>query len=109
MTKAHEIARKHLKQNADYQLKFYDTNDSTRFFEESQAVWLYDTSKKVGVCSKLTCKWKGPYIISKKIDHYFLKDLKSKEAKCITLTGCFLIKAEIFRDGTKDQGIDSIP
>lgn len=49
------------------------------FFEESQAVWLYDASKKVGVCSKLTCKWKGPYIISKKIDDItFLKILKAK-------------------------------
>lgn len=42
-------------------------------------MWLYDASKKVGVCSKLTCKWKGPYIISKKIDDItFLKILKAK-------------------------------
>lgn len=63
-------ARKHIKQNARYQKKYYDTKATTILFGEGQAVWLYDASKKEGVCSKLTCtcKWKGPYIITKRID-----------------------------------------
>lgn len=36
LTRAHEIARKHIKQNADYQKKYYDTKASTRFFKEGQ-------------------------------------------------------------------------
>lgn len=42
LTKAYEIARKHLTENADYQKKYYDTEASTRFFEEGQSVLLYD-------------------------------------------------------------------
>ena len=68
LIKAHETARKNLKQNANYQKKYYDTKARHRLFQEGQPVWLYDASRKVGVCSKLTCKWKGPYVITKKID-----------------------------------------
>ena len=68
LSKVHEFARKNLKQNADYQKKYYDTKTKVRKFEEGQPVWLYDASKRPGVCSKLTSKWKGPYVITKKID-----------------------------------------
>ena len=68
LAKVHELARNCLKQNANYQKKYYDSKAEVRKFYEGQPVWLYDASKKVGVCSKLTCKWKGPYVITKKID-----------------------------------------
>ena len=68
MTKDHTLARKNLKQNSDYQKRHYDLKAVKREFRIGQAVWLYDASKKVGVCHKHTSKWKGPYIITKKID-----------------------------------------
>jgi hypothetical protein len=66
LSKAHELARKCLKQNTRYQKKYYDSKAEMRKFQEGQPVWQYDASKKVGVCSKLTCKWKGPYVIIKR-------------------------------------------
>ena len=77
------MARKHLKKNSDYQKKYYDTKAKRRDFEEGQPVWLYDASKKVGVCSKLTCKWKGPYAISKKIDDitFLVKRSRTQQVK----------------------------
>ncbi|KAK3083019.1 hypothetical protein FSP39_011806 [Pinctada imbricata] len=79
----HEMARKHLKKNSDYQKKYYDTKATRRDFEEGQPVWLYDASKKVGVCSKLTCKWKGPYVITKKIDDitFLVKRSRTQQGK----------------------------
>ena len=68
MTKANTLARKRLKQNSDYQKRHYDLKAVKREFRIGQAVWLYDASKKVGVCHKLTSKWKGSYVITKKID-----------------------------------------
>ncbi|KAK3106610.1 hypothetical protein FSP39_023509 [Pinctada imbricata] len=68
LTKAHQITRKHLKKSSDYQKKHYDIKSSKRSLEIGQAVWLYDATRKVGVCHKLTSKWKGPYLVVKKID-----------------------------------------
>ena len=81
LSKVHELARKCLKQNADYQKKYYDTKAQVREFEEGQPVWLYDTSKRLGVCSKLTCKWKGPYVITKKIDDITFVVKRSQKQK----------------------------
>lgn len=64
----HEIARKSLKQSSNYRKKHYDLKASKRSFKVGQPVWLYEPGRKVGVCTKLTSPWKGPYIIEKKID-----------------------------------------
>ena len=64
----HEIARKCLKKSAIYQKRHYDLKAKKRSFVPGQAVWAYEPLRKVGVCTKLTSPWKGPYIIEKKID-----------------------------------------
>jgi hypothetical protein len=66
--KSHILARKHLKQNSEYQKRHYDLKAVKRTLQVGQPVWLYDASKKVGVCHKLTSKWKGPYVITRKLD-----------------------------------------
>ena len=68
LARAHEIARKHLKVNADYQKRHYDLRAKKRSLHQGQAVWLSDPHRKAGVCTKLTCKWKGPFLVLKKID-----------------------------------------
>ncbi|CAG2220993.1 Retrovirus-related Pol polyprotein from transposon 17.6,Retrovirus-related Pol polyprotein from transposon 297 [Mytilus edulis] len=64
----HAFARKALKKVSIYQKKRYDLNAKKRIFKRGEAVWIYDPIRKKGVCSKLTPKWKGPFIIEKRID-----------------------------------------
>ena len=68
LVRAHEIARKHLKVNADYQNRHYDLGAKKRSLHQGQAVWLSVPHRKVGACTKLTSKWKGPFLVLKKID-----------------------------------------
>lgn len=62
------IARKSLKKAAVYQKRHYDLKSRKNSFNVGQAVWIYDPSRKIGRCPKLTSKWKGPFIVEKKID-----------------------------------------
>ena len=55
----HELARKNLKNKV---------KSKKRMFKVGQLVWLNDPTRKIGVCSKLSAKWKGPYIITKCMD-----------------------------------------
>lgn len=45
LAKVHELARNCLKQNSNYQTKYYDSKAEVRKFYEGQSVWLYDASK----------------------------------------------------------------
>lgn len=64
----HELGREKLKQSVKYQKKHYVIGARKKYYKEGQAVWLHDTSRKVGVCQKLAHRWKGPYVVIKKID-----------------------------------------
>ncbi|CAC5420431.1 Transposon Ty3-I Gag-Pol polyprotein,Transposon Ty3-G Gag-Pol polyprotein [Mytilus coruscus] len=64
----HAFARNALKKVSIYQKKRYDINAKKRYFKRGEAVWIYDPIRKKGVCSKLTPKWKGPFVIEKRID-----------------------------------------
>ena len=83
LSDVHETARRHIKQNTEYQKKHYDVKTKHREFDVGQPVWLYDASKRVGVCSKLTCKWKGPYVIMKRLDDvtYLVKRSPKQKGK----------------------------
>ena len=80
---SHELARKHLKQNSDYQKRHYDLKAFKRDFSVGQPVWLYDASKRMGVCHKLTSRWKGPYVVTRKLDDitYLVKRSKKQAGK----------------------------
>jgi hypothetical protein len=79
----HELGRKKLEQSIIYQKKHYGIKSKTKSYKEGQAVWLHDTSRKVGVCKKLSYRWKGPYVVLKKIDDltYLIKRSKNAIAK----------------------------
>ncbi|CAG2230871.1 unnamed protein product [Mytilus edulis] len=83
MSKSHVLARKHLKQNSEYQKRHYDLKAVKRELQVGQAVWLYDASKKKGICHKLTSKWKGPYVVTRKIDDitYLVRRSKKQPGK----------------------------
>ncbi len=71
LTQAHDQARLSLKKNAEYRKLYYDTRGKQakmRSLDVGQAVWLHDPARKVGVCHKLANKWKGPYLVTRKLD-----------------------------------------
>ena len=65
---AHAIARRHLQTTSEYQKRHYDIRAKKQAFCPGQAVWLADPSRKAGVCTKLSSKWKGPFLVLKRID-----------------------------------------
>ena len=81
----HEIARKVLKSKSQYRKRHYDLKAKKRVFNPGDPVWLHDTSRRKGVCNKLTPQWKGPYVITKRIDDlvYLVKHSQSTPAKAI--------------------------
>jgi hypothetical protein len=68
MEEVHELARKYTKRNVLYQKKQYDLHAKKVQYSPGQLVWLYDHTRKKGICQKLKSKWRGPYLIIKKID-----------------------------------------
>ena len=75
--------QKNLKQNSEYQKRYYDLMAKKRELKPGQPVWLYDASKRKGVCHKLTAKWKGPYVVTRKVDDltYLVKKSKKQLGK----------------------------
>jgi hypothetical protein len=64
----HAITRKSLKRVSQYQKRRYDLKAKKQSFKKGQSVWIYEPTRKIGVCSKFASKWKGPFIVEKKID-----------------------------------------
>ena len=83
LAKAHEIARRNLHTHAVYRKRNYDLKARRQSIKPGQAVWLYNPTRRVGVCSKLTSKWKGPYVIIRKLDNvtYLVKNSTKQKAK----------------------------
>lgn len=81
----HNCARKVLKKRTSYQKRHYDLKAKKRSFCIGDAVWMHDPTRRPGVCSKLSPQWKGPFIITKKIDDlvYLVKRTASAPTKAI--------------------------
>ena len=79
---AHRIARRHLKVNSEYQKRHYDIKAKKRSLFPGQAVWLADPTRKKGVCTKLSPRWKGPFLVIKKLDDltYLVKKSEKQRA-----------------------------
>jgi predicted transcriptional regulator len=96
MKQAHKLARKYLKQNAIYQKRHYDLKAKERSFKVGQPVWLHDPVRKVGVCQKMTSPWKGPYLITRKIDDitYMVKKFQKQPAKAYHIDRLMLYRGQ---------------
>ena len=73
----HDIARRHLKKSAIYQKRRYDLKAKKQTLRKGQAVWAYEPARKIGICTKLTSRWKGPFIVEKRIDDVTYRIKKS--------------------------------
>ena len=58
---AHQSARHNNRKATLRQKKNYDHRTQSKTFQQGDAVWLYDASRKKGVCPKFQCPWKGPF------------------------------------------------
>ena len=87
LVKVHEVARKNLKKQAVYRKKYYDTKAKSRQLTQGQAVWLHDPARKPGVCTKLANRWKGPYVITKRLDDltYLIQTSSRKPCKAVDI------------------------
>ena len=83
VAKAHDVARSNLHTHSVYQKRRYDLKARKQLLEPGQAVWLYNPTRRVGVCSKLTSKWKGPYVVIRRLDDvtYLVKNSPKQKAK----------------------------
>ena len=84
LNEAHNLARKSLKKQTTYQQRHYDLHATKRSFQPGQLVWIHNPIRKTGVCQKLSMQWRGPYLITKKIDD--LSYLVKKTAKGVPKT-----------------------
>ena len=68
LDKVHVAARKSLKREAGYRKRRYDLHAKKRKFTEGDLVWVHDTAPKPGISQKLAPHWKGPFLVTKRID-----------------------------------------
>lgn len=81
----HDFARKNLKKQAIYRKRYYDIKAKTRALQNGQAVWLHDPTIKPGVCHKLSNRWRGPYLVYKRLDDltYLIRTSASGSKKVV--------------------------
>ena len=78
LEKVHKLARKQLKKSSCHQKRNYDLRAMKKSLTVGQPVWVYQPVRKVGVCTKLTSPWKGPYLVIKRLDDITYKIKKNK-------------------------------
>ena len=82
---AHDTARKFLREQSIYRKKIYDRSSKSKEFKLHSPIWLHDPVRRPRVCTKLSNKWKGPYLTEKRIDDltYLVRVSPSKPLKAI--------------------------
>ena len=82
LLRAHEVARKHLRQAAHHQRETYDIMTSQHHYEEGQLVWYLNETRKEGICPKYQPTYLGPCVITRKfydfIFNIFLNQFDSR-------------------------------
>ena len=68
LAKIHEFARTNIKTLSNRAKARHDLKASERLFNPGDAVRLYNPQRKKGVCPKLTCPWKGSYVVMDRIN-----------------------------------------
>ena len=61
ITAAHETARKNLCISSEAMKRQYDVNVTHHVYQSGDFVWLYQPTRKVGLCPKLQRSWDGPF------------------------------------------------
>ena len=79
---AHRIAHQHLNVNSEYQKRHYGIKAKKRSLFIGQVVWIADPTRKKRVCTQLSPRWKGPFLVIKKLDDlpYLVKKSEKQRA-----------------------------
>ena len=70
MQEVHNLVREHLATAAERQKKNYDTKICVNNYNVGDFVYLRHYARKVGKCPKLQVKYKGPYVVVKKLSDW---------------------------------------
>jgi hypothetical protein len=62
LNKAHELARMHIKAQAERQKERYDVKKNLYQYEPGSLVWIKQETSEKGVCKKLQPAFTGPYV-----------------------------------------------
>ena len=62
-----EQVREQLKAYGERQKKYYNLSTRGELFKVGSVVYMLEKTRKIGVSPKLSPKWKGPYLVLKKI------------------------------------------
>ena len=68
MQAIHEFARERIEITDRRMQRNYDLGTSCKAFGVGDAVWLFSPNKKKGKSPKISKQWKGPYIITQKLN-----------------------------------------
>lgn len=80
---AHEAAREVTKKNSERQKRYYDRQRFGSAYKVNDVVWVFNNARKKGVCPKLQCHWKGPFMVVGKIDDVVYRLQQSPKHKPI--------------------------
>ena len=61
--KVHDFARRNIQNMSNRAKARYDLRTDSQKYDPGDRVWLYNPQRKKGVSPKLTCPWRGPYVI----------------------------------------------
>jgi hypothetical protein len=81
----HSKAREVLKTKTEYRKRHYDLYARRRSFMMGDHVWVHDPTRRPGICSKLSPRWKGPCLITSKIDDLVYLVKRSAKVKAMPI------------------------
>ncbi|MES9882033.1 MAG: hypothetical protein ABW185_14240 [Sedimenticola sp.] len=81
LAKTHEFARANLDIASHRMKRQYDRNTNYRLYETGEAVWYHDPRRVVGRNPKLQRPWKGPMVITQRINDILYRIKASPRAK----------------------------
>lgn len=70
-----------LRANLRRQKKNYDRRATDPLIKEGEFVWLFNPLRRKGVCNKLGLKWKGPYLVLRKLSDVVYRIQRARGAK----------------------------
>ena len=81
LRETHAQAREILRESGDRQKRNYDRHQFGTPYSEGQFVWYFNATRTKGLSPKLQKKWKGPYLITKKLSDVTYRIQESSRGK----------------------------
>ena len=79
--KVHHYARANIQIASERMKEYYDTKADCVTFSRGDWVWLYNPTRKKGISPKLSRPWKGPYLVTEKVNDVIYRIQLSSRSK----------------------------